>query len=439
MADPKGAADRGNRLRRFDAIAAGRVRPTGSAAPRLTSNRLQTVVYQSSAPPSVPREPTPPYRRTLVTVSFPSRAPGRARLPRPPAPIARRLAGAATGALLLGMIGGGTAVAADQVRLLETGSTLLYPLFNLWVQAYAKLHPEVQVTTQGTGSGTGISQAISGIAQIGASDAYMSNAQVKKSAGILNVPLAISSQMVNYNLPGLNGEAIKLSGPALAAIYDGKVTYWDDPMLAKLNAGTTLPHDKIVPIHRTDGSGDTFIFSQYLAASTPAWSQSVGYGTTVSWPAVSGGIGAEGNPGMVNALKGTPYSIAYIGISFKNATDAAKLGEAKLENRAGNFVLPDAASVTAAVTATSGKTPPDQRISLIFAAGAQSYPIINYEYAIVESQQPSPAVATALKAFLGWTVSPDGGNAAKFLQPVGFLPLPAPIAKLSRAQIARIH
>ncbi len=330
-------------------------------------------------------------------------------------------------------------LAAASTRLLETGSTLLYPLFNLWVPAYSAKAPGIQITTQGTGSGTGIAQAISGIAQIGASDAYMSPAQIKKSPGILNIPLAISSQMVDYNVPGMNDQHLKFSGPVLAGIYSGKITYWDDPMLAKLNSGVHLPHKAIIPIHRNDGSGDTFIFTQYLSASTPSWQNSVAYGTTVSWPAVQGGIGAEGNPGMVNGLTGNPYSIAYVGISFRNAITQGKLGEAMLENRSGKFVLANDKTVEAAVQATASKTPPHERISLIFAPGDNAYPIINYEYAIVQQKQPSTEVADSLRKFLSWGISRSGGSAPHFMQAVGFVPLPAAIAALSKKQIDSIQ
>ena len=350
----------------------------------------------------------------------------------------RRVSLALAATLALGTMMAGQAAMAQQ-RLLETGSTLLYPLFNLWVPVYSKAHPGVQITTQGTGSGTGISEAISGIAQIGASDAYMSNPQMRMHPGILNIPLAISSQMVNYNVPGLNNRHLKLSGPVLAGMYSGQIRYWDDPAVARLNPGVRLPHQLIVLVHRTDGSGDTFIFTQYLSFSTPSWNNSVGYGTTVSWPAVQGGIGAEGNPGMVNACKGTPYSIAYIGISFKSATDGAHLGEALLLNRSGRFVLPNPRTVKAAVEATSAKTPQDERISLIFAPGAESYPIINYEYAIVNAQQANPQAATALREFLDWTLSPRAGNSARFMHAVGFVALPPAIAKLSSTQVAKIH
>ena len=344
------------------------------------------------------------------------------------------LAIAAVAATLL--IGG--SAYATEVRLLETGSSLLYPLFNLWVPAYQKKHPNVQITTQSTGSGTGIAQAISGIAQIGASDAYMSDAQMKAHPNIINVPLAISSLMVIYNVPGLNKDHLKLSGPCLAGIYQGKITSWDDPEIAKLNPGVKLPHDTIVPVHRTDGSGDTFIFSQYLSFSTPSWSNSPGYGTTISWPAVQGGIGAVGNPCMVNPSKNTPYSIAYIGISFEKVTNSAGLGEAELGNKDGKFVLPNEKTISAAVSEMAPKTPPDERVSLIFAPGAESYPIINYEYSIISKKQPNAETAKEIREFLDWASNPKEGSAPHFMKQVGFVALPAPIVKLSRKQISEI-
>lgn len=340
-------------------------------------------------------------------------------------------------AVALGVSGMTAASAASNGRLLETGSSLLYPLFNIWVPVYTK-HHTVQITTQSTGSGTGISQSVSGLAQIGASDAYLSNALMKQHPDMLNIPLAISSQMVDYNVPGLNGDHLKLSGPVLAGIYEGKITKWNDPAIAKLNPGVKLPDNTIVPIHRTDGSGDTFIFTQYLTDSDPQWGKTIAYGTTISWPAVSGGLGAEGNQGMVNTLHQTPYSVAYIGISFKSAIDQDKMGEAKLENRAGKFVLPTDETVQAAANSDVSQTPADERISLIFAPGDNSYPIINYEYSIVKQKQPSAEEAKELKAFLTWAISSNGGNAVQFMRKVSFVPLPASVRKLSQAQIDKI-
>ncbi len=339
---------------------------------------------------------------------------------------------------IAGVTGFASAMAAESGHLLETGSSLLYPLFNLWVPAYTKTDPNLQITTQSTGSGTGIAQSVSGLAQLGASDAYLSNALMKKDPGMLNIPLAISSQMVNYNIPGLNNVHLKLSGPVLAGIYTGKITKWNDPAIAKLNPGVKLPDNTIVPVHRTDGSGDTFIFTQYLSDSTPSWAKTQSYGTTISWPSVEGNLGAEGNPGMVNSIKQTPYSIAYIGISFKNAIDRNSLGTALLENKAGKFVLPTDETVQAAANADVAQTPSDERISLIFAPGDNSYPIINYEYVMVKQTQPSEATAKDLKDFLKWAIQADGGNSPGFMAQVSFVPLPASVRKLSETQIAKI-
>ncbi len=340
-------------------------------------------------------------------------------------------------ALLVAGLGAGAAHAAQNVTLVETGSSLLYPLFNIWVPPFEKAHPNIRVTTQSTGSGAGIAQAISGVVQIGASDAYMSDQQIKQNPNLLNIPLAISAQAINYNLPGFNAKHLKLSGPVLAGIYSGKIAKWNDPAIAKINPGMKLPAHKIIPVHRTDGSGDTFIFTQYLSDSTPSWENSMGYGTTVSWPAVSGGLGAVGNPGMVEALKQNPYSIAYIGVSFYKEVAAAKLGVAMLKNKAGHYVLPTASTITAAANTLVAKTPADERISLVFAPGADSYPIINYEYAIVNAKQHDKATADAVKDLLTWASTT--GNAPMYVSQVEFKSLPKAVLKQSEAQIAKIQ
>ena len=343
---------------------------------------------------------------------------------------------AAVGLTIPGIVG--AAHAAEDVTILETGSSLLYPLFNLWVQGYSKIAPTLRITTQSTGSGTGIAQAIKGIAQIGASDAYMAGPQVKKNPTMLNIPLAISAQNVVYNLPGLNGSALNMSGPVLAGIYSGKITNWNDKAIAALNPGVALPNHAILPIHRTDGSGDTFIFTQYLSKSTPEWASSVAFGTTVSWPAVQGGIGAIGNPGMVQTAAQNPYSIAYVGVSFLAEIQAAGLGVSPLQNKAGKFVLPNPQTIVAAASGLIDATPADQRISLIFADGEMAYPIINYEYAIVDSKQPSAALAKAIKGLLTWAIDPMGGSTGDYLSKVHFVALPDKIRTQSHARIATI-
>jgi phosphate transport system substrate-binding protein len=342
---------------------------------------------------------------------------------------------AAAGLALPGVIG---VAEAATVTILETGSSLLYPLFNLWVEGYAKIDPKVRITTQSTGSGTGIAQAVAGIAQIGASDAYMAGPQVRKHPEMMNIPLAISAQNIIYNLPGLNDRNLNFSGPVLAGIYSGKITSWDDPAIAAINPGVPLPKHPITAIHRTDGSGDTFIFTQYLTKSTPAWATSVAYGTTVSWPAVPGGIGAIGNPGMVQTTANNPYSISYVGVSFEAQVTAAKLGIAMLQNKAGKFVLPNPQTIVAAASGLIDATPPDERISLIFADGPMAYPIINYEYAIVNKMQPSRELAKAIKGLLSWAIDPAGGSTGDYLSRVHFIALPDKIRMMSAARIKTI-
>ena len=329
-----------------------------------------------------------------------------------------------------------TAKAAD-VTLVETGSSLLYPLFNIWVPDFTAANPGIRLTTTSTGSGAGIAQAAKGLVQIGASDAYMSDALVKKDATMMSIPLAISSQALNYNLPGLNDKNIKLSGPILAGIYSGKITKWNDPMIKAINPGVALPAHVIIPVHRLDGSGDTFIFSQYLSDSAPMWKNSTGYGTTLSWPAIAGEIGAKGNTGMLSAAAANPYSIAYIGVSYANQVAKAGLGTAMLKNADGKYVLPTSDTVGAAANSVVTDTPTDERISMIFATGANAYPIANYEYAIVNSTQPDAATAGAIRTLLTWAIT--DGNDPKYLSQVHFLPLPAAIVTLSKTQIARIH
>ncbi|WP_419727759.1 phosphate ABC transporter substrate-binding protein PstS [Lichenicola sp.] len=350
---------------------------------------------------------------------------------------ARRTAACTTLASCL-MLGLAIPAHSAPVTLQESGSTLLYPLFQSWIAAYDAAHPDTVVTAAATGSGKGISEAIAGHVQIGASDAYMSDQEAEQNPGILNIPLAISAQTINTNLPGLSAP-LRIDGPTLAGIYSGRIVSWDAPGLAALNPGVALPHQPIVPIRRADASGDTFIFTQFLDFSTQRWEDGPGYGTSIAWPDVPGEKSVVGNTGMVHALQSTPYSIGYVGISSADATAKAGLGTAILKNQAGQFVTATPATIGAAASELDPRTPPDERLSLVFATGSNSYPLINYEYAIVSGRQADPATATALRAFLLWTIALDGGNAPAELTPVGFVALPDFIRALSEHQIARIR
>jgi phosphate transport system substrate-binding protein len=341
------------------------------------------------------------------------------------------------------------AVAHATLTVSETGSTLILPLFKSWVAAYNKVDPNLQMTVGATGSAAGIVEAIAKHVQIGTSDAYMSDNEASANPGILNIPLAISAQTVVANLPELRGATLKLSGPVLALIYSGKVSSWDAAPIAAINQGVQLPHHAIVPVRRGDGSGDTFVFTQFLAFSTPDqqhlsprdfnWDGKIGYGTTVSWPSVSSAVTASGNREMLQTLSRTPYSVGYLGASFKDDADKAGLETAMLENQDGKFVLPTPATVTAAAAVLTPRTPPDQRLTLVFAPGPNSYPLINYEYAVVSTKQSNQQVASAVSNFLLWCIAPQGGNAPSFLEPVHFIGLPTAIRALSELQIAKIQ
>lgn len=325
------------------------------------------------------------------------------------------------------------------VTINETGSSLLYPLFNgQWVAAYQSVDKNVSFNATAGGSGKGISDAIAGQAQIGASDAYLSDGQMAANPSMLNIPLAISAQQVMYNLPGMKTDQhLKLSGDVLAQIYEGKISFWDDSKIASLNQSVKLPHHQIIPVHRSDSSGDTFLFTQFLTDTNDAWKSGPKYSTSVSWPAVQSGIGAKGNDGIVAALSKNPYSISYVGISWLDRATQQGIGYAALQNHDGNFELPTTENIQAAASAQMSTVKADERVSLIDAPGATSYPIINFEYAIVNSQQ-SADMAAALKKFLNWAIDPNGGNAAKYMDPVHFLPLPAAVQPMSQAQISKI-
>lgn len=324
------------------------------------------------------------------------------------------------------------------VTLTEAGSSLLFPLFQIWAPAYHRTDPTVTISPAAGGSGLGISDAIAGTVNIGASDAYLPAAEVSAHPDLENIPLAISAQMINYNLPGVS-KHLKLSGPIVSAIYQGKITTWNDSAIAAANPGVTLPPTKIVPLHRSDSSGDTFLFTTYLSDADPSgWGTKYHFNTAYQGPPISGALAENGNGGMVTGCAATPGCIAYIGISYLAKTEKAGLGEAMIRNAAGNYLLPDASTITTEASGFASKTPANEAISLIYGPAAQGYPIINYEYAIVSTKQPSSTTASALRAFLTWASSPARGSSPTYLDQVGFQALPANVVGLSAAQIAKI-
>ncbi len=320
----------------------------------------------------------------------------------------------------------------------ETGSTLLYPLFNLWASGYSQKYPSTSIQTAGTGSGTGISDATNGTINIGASDAYLSPSDVSASPDLKNIPLAISAQLVAYNIPGVTAH-LKLSGKLLSAIYQGTITNWNNSQIASANPGVKLPSLPIVTLHRSDSSGDTFLFTTYLTKTDPSgWGDKIGFNTTVPWPNAPGALGEMGNSGMVSGCKATPGCVAYIGISYQTQVLQAGLEYAALENAKSQYVLPSQTSIAAEAAGFVKKTPANGTISLIYGPVSGGYPIINYEYAIVSTNQSSSSDAKNIRSVLEWAISPKGGSATSYLSQVDFQPLPSKVVAQSVKQILAI-
>ena len=330
--------------------------------------------------------------------------------------------------------------------VLETGSTLLYPLMGSWTQAYQKEFqnpstkaPYATIDTGATGSGTGIADAASGTVDIGASDAYLSSSVKSTTPTLINIALAVSAQQINYNVPGQKN--LKLDATVLAGMYNGKITNWNDPAIKALNPGVNLPSMKVVPLHREDSSGDTFLFTSYLStgdqsAADQQWNSQIGYGTTVTWPSVPGELVETGSVTVLHACASTPGCVAYNGISYLAQAEAGGLGEAELANHAGQYTLPTAEAITASVDSFVSLTPPNETISMIDGPALTGYPIVNYEYAVVSTRQPDAAKAGALTAFLKWIITT--GNQPHYVDTVGFQPLPGALVALGKQQIAEI-
>jgi phosphate transport system substrate-binding protein len=326
---------------------------------------------------------------------------------------------------------------AHPVTLTESGSTLMLPYLQQMVAPFHADYSNAALAPAGGGSGQGVNDAISGAAIMGGSDAFLSDGQAMQNPDLLDIPIAVSAQAINYNLPGVND--LRLSGDVVARIYEGRILAWDDPAIEKLNPGVALPSVPIVPLHRADSSGDTFLFTAFLTAANADWRDGPAYSTIVAWPSVQGARTATGNGAMVQLCAQTPGCIAYVGISAEAAATAAKLGEARLRNRAGQFLQPIPATITAAKTASGTRpVPADLRESLIDQDGAQSYPIVNYEYLMVRSRQESADTAKAVRTFLAWLIDPGKGSSAANLKAVGFVALPDSIVPWVRASIAEV-
>jgi phosphate transport system substrate-binding protein len=318
--------------------------------------------------------------------------------------------------------------------LTETGSSVMFPLVNEWEKGYTAQYPGIKISTASTNSGTGITDAGQGLVNIGTADAYMSASQTTKYATLENVPLGVDAIDVVYNLPTLKAP-LNLNGTVLAQIYDGKITTWNDPAIAKLNPGVTLPSTKIVTVHRGDSSGSTVLFGQYLNAQDAADWPATLISSTPTWPKTPGALAETGSGGVVTGAGSTVGSIGYVGVSYASKIKAAKLGTAALENAAGKFVSATPAALTAAVNSFP-PAPATGSEDLINTSAAAGYPISGYEYAVVNTSQSSSTQAALIQNFLYWTITT--GSTDTYLSKVGFVPLPASTATVAKNLILKI-
>lgn len=323
----------------------------------------------------------------------------------------------------------------------EDGSSLMYIVFLAWVKNFTHAYPNVPVNVGASGSGVGQQNIENGLLNIGASDAFLFNQTQQQYPWILNIPLAVSAQAIEYNVPGIPASMhLNFSGPVLAGIYNGSIAYWNDPQIVAINpaAANLLTHNAIITTHRADGSGDTFIFTSYLSQTDPWWASNVGSGLTVTWPPLESALGESGNSGMELGLQSYNYSIGYVGISYLESSVQIGLGYGNLENTAGNFVNISATNINADVNAFANQVPSSERISLIDGPGANSYPIVNFEYALVSKNQTNANMAEDLKTFLKWCADPQYGNAAYYMNFAEFQPLPSSVYQLTLDQINEI-
>ncbi|MFL6209736.1 MAG: phosphate ABC transporter substrate-binding protein PstS [Pyrinomonadaceae bacterium] len=314
------------------------------------------------------------------------------------------------------------------ILLKGAGATFPNPLYQKWLSEYDKVNPNVKIDYQSIGSGGGIQQIQAQTVDFGASDAPMSDDDLKKApAPILHIPTVLGAVVVTYNLPGVTG-ALRFAPDVLADIFLGKIKRWDDARIKADNPGVTLPNTDIAVVHRAEASGTTAVFTDYLAKVSPAWKEKPGAGKSIDWPV---GQGGKGNEGVSGQIKQQPNTIGYVELAYAAPN---KLPVALIKNKSGNFVTPALDAVTAAAAESVATTPADLRVSITDAAGAQAYPIASYTYILIYQEQQDAAKGKALVDFLWWGIH-DGEQFARDLQ---YAPLPPQIAQQAEQKLNSI-
>jgi phosphate transport system substrate-binding protein len=319
-------------------------------------------------------------------------------------------------------------LAAQATQINGGGATFPNPIYSKWFSEYNKLHPDVKINYQSQGSGFGIQQLTQGTVFFGASDGPMTDEQLKAAPGpILHFPTVLGGVVPVYNIPNVKSD-LKFSGQVLADIYLGKITKWNDPSIAKLNAGVTLPATDILVVHRSEGSGTTYIWVDYLSKLSPEFKTKVGVGTSVKWPT---GVGAKGNEGVSGQVSQTPGAIGYVELIYALQT---RTSYGSVQNMDGEFVKASVASVTAAAASAASKMPADFRVSITNAPGKGVYPISSFTWLLLYENPKDKAQAKTMVDFVKWALK-DG---QKYCPDLGYAPLPANVVQLELAALAKV-
>jgi phosphate transport system permease protein/phosphate transport system substrate-binding protein len=321
--------------------------------------------------------------------------------------------------------------AQGQITINGAGATFPFPLIDTWRVAYKSIKPNVNINYQSIGSGGGVKQFSEKTVDFGASDAPLTKSEQTRAPGAVHIPETIGAVVAAYNIPGVPNKGLRLTGPILAEIFLGKITKWNDPKIQTLNPGMPLPNKDIIVVHRSDGSGTTYVWTEYLSNVSAAWNKQIGKGKSVQWPT---GIGGPGNEGVANAIRGSPNTIGYIELAYALTT---KMPYAYLQNQAGNFIEPTLDSSRAAIAATAATLPKGdaswEHVSAINARGVNSYPVTSFSYLLLFkelSTNPSfnEQKAKALVDFISWAITNGQQSAAG----LSYVPLPNEVVKLNQ-------
>ena len=310
--------------------------------------------------------------------------------------------------------------------LTGAGATFPNPIYTKWFDAYNK-KTGIQINYQSIGSGGGIRQFTEGTVDFGATDGPMNESQIQAVTGnVLHVPTVLGAVVVTYNLPSLGDTKLKFDGNLLVEIFMGRVTKWNDPKIAALNPGVKLPAIDLIVVHRSDGSGTTYVFTDYLNKFSREWKDKVGYATSVNWPV---GLGGKGNEGVTQQVKQVEGAVGYVELIYALSNN---LPYAQIKNASGNFITPSLETVTAAAAGMKLPKDTDFRVSITNAPGADAYPIASFTWLLVKKDNKDAAKAKLIRDFLAWMITPE---AQKMAADLHYSPLPAPVVALVEARL----